>query len=60
MFVGHNPAALNIWESVSEIQVSKTEKPLEGNESLLKLVSPPKLLHSLTVTGVDIGPCMGR
>ncbi|XP_065927692.1 uncharacterized protein [Magallana gigas] len=50
---GHNPAALNIWESLSEIQVSKTEKPLEGNESLLKLMSSPELLHSLTVTGVD-------
>nr|XP_034333806.1 uncharacterized protein LOC105343600 [Crassostrea gigas] len=50
---GHYPAALNIWESLSEYQVPKTEKPLVGNESLLKLMSPPKLLHSLTVTEVD-------
>lgn len=53
MIEGHNPAVLNMLESLSEIQVSKMENPQEGNESLLKLMSPPELLHSLTVTDVD-------
>nr|XP_034309354.1 uncharacterized protein LOC117683692 [Crassostrea gigas] len=41
-----------VMESLSGIPTPGTEKPQQGNQCLLKLVSPPKLLHSLTVTGV--------
>nr|XP_034319950.1 uncharacterized protein LOC105324523 isoform X2 [Crassostrea gigas] len=42
----------DVMESPSEIQTPGTEKPQQGNQCLLKLMSPPKLLHSLTLTGV--------
>uniref|UniRef100_K1QSC7 Tripartite motif-containing protein 2 n=1 Tax=Magallana gigas TaxID=29159 RepID=K1QSC7_MAGGI len=42
-----------VMESLSEISTPGTEKPQQGNQCLLKLMSPPELLHSLTVTGVD-------
>uniref|UniRef100_K1PLW5 Tripartite motif-containing protein 3 n=1 Tax=Magallana gigas TaxID=29159 RepID=K1PLW5_MAGGI len=41
-----------VMESLSGIPTRGTEKPQQGNQCLLKLMSPPKLLHSLTVTGV--------
>ncbi|XP_065934599.1 uncharacterized protein [Magallana gigas] len=47
-----NPATADVMESLSEIPTTGTEKPQQGNQCLLKLMSPPKLLHSLTVTGV--------
>nr|XP_034309429.1 uncharacterized protein LOC117683724 [Crassostrea gigas] len=40
-----------VMESLSGIQTPGTEKPRQGNQCLLKLMSPPELLHSLTVTG---------
>nr|XP_034308462.1 uncharacterized protein LOC117683415 isoform X2 [Crassostrea gigas] len=43
----------HVMESLSEIPTPGTEKPLQGNQCLLKLMSPPKILHSLTATGVD-------
>eukprot|EP00105_Crassostrea_gigas_P045876 XP_019930024.1 PREDICTED: uncharacterized protein LOC105346123 [Crassostrea gigas] len=42
-----------VMESVSEIPTPGTEIPQQGNQCLLKLMYPPKLLLSLTVTGVD-------
>eukprot|EP00105_Crassostrea_gigas_P038719 XP_019922867.1 PREDICTED: uncharacterized protein LOC105328450 [Crassostrea gigas] len=48
-----NPATADVMESLSEIPTTGTEKPQQGNQCLLKLMSPPELLHSLTVTGVD-------
>ncbi|XP_065929796.1 uncharacterized protein [Magallana gigas] len=48
-----NPATADVMESLSEIATTGTEKPQQGNQCLLKLMSPPELLHSLTVTGVD-------
>ncbi|XP_065931209.1 uncharacterized protein [Magallana gigas] len=50
-----NPATADVMESLSEIPTPGTEKPQQGNQCLLKLMSPPKLLHSLTVTGVNRG-----
>nr|XP_034319942.1 uncharacterized protein LOC117687479 [Crassostrea gigas]XP_034319943.1 uncharacterized protein LOC117687479 [Crassostrea gigas]XP_034319944.1 uncharacterized protein LOC117687479 [Crassostrea gigas] len=47
-----NPATADVMESLSEIPTIGTEKPEQGNQCLLKLMSPPELLHSLTVTGV--------
>nr|XP_034310350.1 uncharacterized protein LOC117684003 [Crassostrea gigas] len=37
----------------SGIPTPGTEKPQQGNQCLLKLMSPPELLPSLTLTGVD-------
>nr|XP_034319908.1 uncharacterized protein LOC105323061 [Crassostrea gigas] len=48
-----NPATADVMESVSEIPTTGTEKPQQGNQCLLKLMSPPELLPSLTLTGVD-------
>eukprot|EP00105_Crassostrea_gigas_P038407 XP_019922555.1 PREDICTED: uncharacterized protein LOC109618689 [Crassostrea gigas] len=42
-----------VMESLSGIRTPGTEKPQQGNQCLLKVMSPPELLHSLTVTGVD-------
>eukprot|EP00105_Crassostrea_gigas_P044861 XP_019929009.1 PREDICTED: uncharacterized protein LOC109620626 [Crassostrea gigas] len=42
-----------VMESLSGIPTPGTEKPQQGNQCLLKLMSPPELLHSPTVTGVD-------
>ncbi|XP_052690732.1 uncharacterized protein LOC128168603 [Crassostrea angulata] len=42
-----------LMESLNGIPTPGTEKPQQGNQCLLKLMSPPELLHSLTVTGVD-------
>nr|XP_034309442.1 uncharacterized protein LOC117683735 [Crassostrea gigas] len=42
-----------VMESLSGIPTPGTEKPQQGNQCLLKLMSPPELLPSLTVTGVD-------
>uniref|UniRef100_K1Q7V4 Tripartite motif-containing protein 3 n=1 Tax=Magallana gigas TaxID=29159 RepID=K1Q7V4_MAGGI len=41
-------------ESLSGIPTPGTEKPQQGNQCLLKLMSPLKLLHSLTVTDVRL------
>eukprot|EP00105_Crassostrea_gigas_P013743 XP_011430158.2 PREDICTED: uncharacterized protein LOC105330250 [Crassostrea gigas] len=48
-----NPATADVMESLSEIPTPGTEKPQQGNQCLLKLMSSPKLLPSLTLTGVD-------
>uniref|UniRef100_K1Q1E5 Tripartite motif-containing protein 3 n=1 Tax=Magallana gigas TaxID=29159 RepID=K1Q1E5_MAGGI len=48
-----NPATADVMESLSEIPTTGTEKPQQGNQCLLKLMSPPELLPSLTLTGVD-------
>ncbi|XP_065929130.1 uncharacterized protein [Magallana gigas] len=45
-----------VMESLSGIPTPGTEKPQQGNQCLLKLMSPPELLHSLTVT--DVGHCL--
>nr|XP_034310379.1 uncharacterized protein LOC117684017 [Crassostrea gigas] len=44
-----------VMESLSGIPTPGTDTPQQGNlnQCLLKLMSPPELLHSLTVTGVD-------
>nr|XP_034309363.1 uncharacterized protein LOC117683697 [Crassostrea gigas] len=42
-----------VMESLSGIPTPGTENPQQGNQYLLKLMSPPELLHSLTVTGVN-------
>nr|XP_034319946.1 uncharacterized protein LOC109620627 isoform X2 [Crassostrea gigas] len=47
-----NPATADVMESLSEIPTTGTEKPQQGNQCLLKLMYPPELLHSLTVTCV--------
>ncbi|XP_065943829.1 uncharacterized protein [Magallana gigas] len=47
-----NPANADVMESLSEIPTTGAEKPQQGNQCLLKLMSPPELLPSLTVTGV--------
>uniref|UniRef100_K1QI68 Tripartite motif-containing protein 3 n=1 Tax=Magallana gigas TaxID=29159 RepID=K1QI68_MAGGI len=39
-----------VMKSLSEITTPGTEKPQQGNQCLLKLMSPPELLHSLTLT----------
>ncbi|XP_065928912.1 uncharacterized protein [Magallana gigas] len=41
-----------VMESLSGIPTPGTEKPQQGNQCLLKLMSPPEVLQSLTVTGV--------
>nr|XP_034309388.1 uncharacterized protein LOC105325719 [Crassostrea gigas] len=41
-----------VMVSLSKIPTPGTEKPQQGNQCLLKLMSPPKLLPSLTLTGV--------
>nr|XP_034310012.1 uncharacterized protein LOC105328882 [Crassostrea gigas] len=41
-----------VMESLSGIPTPGTEKPQQGNQCLLKLMHPPELLHSLTLTGV--------
>nr|XP_034309389.1 uncharacterized protein LOC105319963 [Crassostrea gigas] len=41
-----------MMKSLSGILAQGTEKPQHGNQCVLKLMSPPELLHSLTVTGV--------
>uniref|UniRef100_A0A8W8M600 Uncharacterized protein n=1 Tax=Magallana gigas TaxID=29159 RepID=A0A8W8M600_MAGGI len=43
-----------VMESLSGIPTPGTENPQQGNQYLLKLMSPPELLHSLTVTGVNV------
>uniref|UniRef100_K1Q322 Tripartite motif-containing protein 2 n=1 Tax=Magallana gigas TaxID=29159 RepID=K1Q322_MAGGI len=43
-----NPATADVMESLSEIPTTGTEKPQQGNQCLLKLMSP-----SLIVTSVD-------
>ncbi|XP_065929523.1 uncharacterized protein [Magallana gigas] len=45
----------HVMESLREIATPGTDTPQQGNQCLLKLMSLPKLLHSLTVTGV--GSC---
>nr|XP_034309445.1 uncharacterized protein LOC117683739 [Crassostrea gigas] len=42
-----------VMESLSGIPTPGTEKPQQGNQCLLKLMSHPELLLSLTVTDVD-------
>uniref|UniRef100_K1RWT6 Uncharacterized protein n=1 Tax=Magallana gigas TaxID=29159 RepID=K1RWT6_MAGGI len=42
-----------VMESLSGIPTPGTEKPQQGNQCLLKLMSPPELLHSHTLTGVE-------
>uniref|UniRef100_K1QFD7 Tripartite motif-containing protein 2 n=1 Tax=Magallana gigas TaxID=29159 RepID=K1QFD7_MAGGI len=42
----------DVMEALREIQTTGTEIPHQGNQCLLKLMSPPKLLSSLTMTGV--------
>eukprot|EP00105_Crassostrea_gigas_P036848 XP_019920996.1 PREDICTED: uncharacterized protein LOC109618161 [Crassostrea gigas] len=46
-----NPATADVMESLSELPTTGTEKPQQGNQCLLKLMSPPELLHSLTGVG---------
>nr|XP_034309357.1 uncharacterized protein LOC105347843 [Crassostrea gigas] len=41
-----------VMESLIGIPTPGTEKPQQGNQCLLKLMSPPEFLHSITVTGV--------
>uniref|UniRef100_K1P850 Tripartite motif-containing protein 2 n=1 Tax=Magallana gigas TaxID=29159 RepID=K1P850_MAGGI len=41
-----------VMESLSGIPTTGTEKPQQGNQCLLKLMSPSELHQSLTVTGV--------
>ncbi|XP_065929520.1 uncharacterized protein [Magallana gigas] len=41
-----------VMESLSGIPTPRAEKPQQGNQCLLKLMSLPELLHSLTVKGV--------
>lgn len=48
-----NTTTDDLIEPRSKIQIIEEEKPTEGNICLLKLVSPPELLHTLRVTGVD-------
>eukprot|EP00105_Crassostrea_gigas_P041402 XP_019925550.1 PREDICTED: uncharacterized protein LOC105334907 [Crassostrea gigas] len=48
-----NPATADVMESLSAIPTTGTEKPQQGNQCLLKLMSPPELLHSPIVKGVD-------
>eukprot|EP00105_Crassostrea_gigas_P039435 XP_019923583.1 PREDICTED: uncharacterized protein LOC105330123 [Crassostrea gigas] len=48
-----NPATADVMESLSEIPTTGTETPQQGNQCLLKLMSPPELHPSLTLTGVD-------
>ncbi|XP_052683131.1 uncharacterized protein LOC128163541 [Crassostrea angulata] len=42
-----------VMESLSGIPTPGTEKPQQGNQCLLKLVSGPEFHQSFTVTGVD-------
>lgn len=42
-------------DSLNEWSIVDVEKPQEGNESLLKLIYPPKLLQTLTLK--YIGRC---
>ncbi|XP_065939209.1 uncharacterized protein [Magallana gigas] len=44
-----------LTESLREIPTTGTEKPQQGNQCLLKLTSPPDILPSFTVTGLDLG-----
>lgn len=46
MVVDLNPATANV------IRTSEIEEQQQGNQSLLKKMSAPELLHSITVKGV--------
>nr|XP_034309421.1 uncharacterized protein LOC105345475 [Crassostrea gigas] len=50
--MGQQQDQSRVMESLSGIPTPGTEKPQQGNQCLLKLMSPPELLHSLTLTGV--------
>lgn len=52
MFVDLNTVNINVMESGSGILSKETVKPKQGNDCLLKLTSPPELIHYLRVTGV--------
>nr|XP_034310329.1 uncharacterized protein LOC105330472 [Crassostrea gigas]XP_034310330.1 uncharacterized protein LOC105330472 [Crassostrea gigas]XP_034310331.1 uncharacterized protein LOC105330472 [Crassostrea gigas]XP_034310332.1 uncharacterized protein LOC105330472 [Crassostrea gigas]XP_034310333.1 uncharacterized protein LOC105330472 [Crassostrea gigas]XP_034310334.1 uncharacterized protein LOC105330472 [Crassostrea gigas]XP_034310335.1 uncharacterized protein LOC105330472 [Crassostrea gigas] len=43
-----------VMESLNGIPTPGTEKPQQGNQCLLKLMSPPELLHSLDLTGFGL------
>lgn len=49
------PVAADVMDSLNEWPIVDVEKPQEGNESLLKLIYPPKLLQTLTLK--YIGRC---
>nr|XP_034309930.1 uncharacterized protein LOC117683900 [Crassostrea gigas] len=43
----------HLMESTREIPTQGTENPQQGNQCLLKLISPPEIINSLTITGVN-------
>eukprot|EP00105_Crassostrea_gigas_P003271 XP_011416072.2 PREDICTED: uncharacterized protein LOC105320016 [Crassostrea gigas] len=46
-------ATADVMESTNGIPTTETGNQQQGNECLLKLMSPPEFLHSLTVTGIS-------
>lgn len=53
MFADQPKAETNVMDPESEIQITETETLPIRNECLLKIVSPPELQQSFTVTGVN-------
>lgn len=53
MFVDLHQATADVMESHSAIPNTGIEEPHQGNQCLLKLLSPPELLYCFIVTGVD-------
>lgn len=52
MIVDLDQASTDAMESLSETPSTETEIPHQENQCLLKLISPPKLLHSFTLTNI--------
>nr|XP_034319432.1 uncharacterized protein LOC105320016 [Crassostrea gigas] len=53
MYADLSTATADVMESTNGIPTTETGNQQQGNECLLKLMSPPELLHSLTVTGIS-------
>lgn len=53
MFADQPKAETIVMDPESEIQITETETLPVGNECLFKIVSPPELQQSFTVTGVN-------
>lgn len=53
IFVDHFLASHDAMQPINEVITTESEKTNQGNKCLLKLISAPELLHSVTVTGVS-------
>lgn len=54
MFVDVIPATTVMTGSGNEIQITKTQIPLQGNDCLLKMMSSFEIIHSLAITDFSV------